>query len=129
MFDLDFRFYFYIAGILFNSTFRFEFSWIYLLVVRFVLPFLSSNSPENQFLILKTFDTNPEESDRVLSDLDFLQFHLGDSNPDLSGLDSLPNDPDSRDSTEDSEELLDQTDTCMSTDFDFPTFLIFCGND
>ena len=98
-------------------------------LVRFFLPFLASNSPENQFLILKIFDTNPQESDPVLSDFDFLHVDLGDSHSDLSGLDSVPNDPDSRDSTEDSDELLDQTDTCMITDFDFPTFLIFCGND
>ena len=54
-------------------------------------------------LILK----NPEESDPNLSDLDFLQVDPIDSNPDLVGIAFVLFDPDSRDSNENSDELLD----------------------
>ena len=53
---------------------------------------------------------------KLLSDIDFSQLDPVDSDPNLKGFDSVP---DSKDSTEDSDELLDHT------EFDFPTFVDF----
>ena len=52
-----------------------------------------------------------------LSDLNFLQVDPRDSNPDLLGLGSVPFDP-SRDSTEDSDELLDLESNPLDVDSD-----------
>ena len=63
-------------------------------------------------------DTNPGESDPDLPDFDFLQVDPRGSNPDLLGLGSVPFDPDSRDSTEDSDELLDLESDPLDVDSD-----------